>query len=121
MRQGTASADTASFVLQLSFSGVCGQVRDIFYSGDPIHEKCTVITRIAPTFLRFGSFEIVKPTDSMTGRAGPSAGRKPILQALLNHTVDTYYPHIKQKYDGQQNEVKRYTEFFRGESLLACV
>jgi hypothetical protein len=90
------------------------KVRDIFYSGDPIYEKCTVITRIAPTFLRFGSFEIVKPTDSTTGRAGPSAGRKPILQALLNHTVNSYYPHLKQKYDGEQNEVKRYTEFFRG-------
>ena len=35
-------------------------VRDIFYDGNPIHERCTVITRIAPTFLRFGSFEIFK-------------------------------------------------------------
>ena len=35
-------------------------VRDIFYDGNPIRERCTVITRIAPTFLRFGSFEIFK-------------------------------------------------------------
>lgn len=29
---------------------------------NPIQERCTVVTRIAPTFLRFGSFEIFKPT-----------------------------------------------------------
>ncbi len=27
-------------------------VRDIFYSGNPIREKCTIILRIAPTFVR---------------------------------------------------------------------
>lgn len=27
-------------------------VRDIFYDGNPKHEKCTVVLRIAPTFLR---------------------------------------------------------------------
>jgi len=43
-------------------------VRDIFYDGNPILEKCTIISRIAPTFIRFGSFEICKPMDSQTGR-----------------------------------------------------
>ena len=28
-------------------------VRDIFYDGNPIHEKCSVVSRIAPTFLRY--------------------------------------------------------------------
>lgn len=28
-------------------------IRDIFYSGNPIDEKCTVVLRIAPTFLRY--------------------------------------------------------------------
>jgi len=27
-------------------------IRDIFYNGNPIREKCTIILRIAPTFLR---------------------------------------------------------------------
>jgi uncharacterized protein YdiU (UPF0061 family) len=36
-------------------------------SGHAIRERATVITRIAPTFLRFGSFEIFKPTDLTTG------------------------------------------------------
>ncbi|CAI8003631.1 Protein adenylyltransferase SelO, mitochondrial, partial [Geodia barretti] len=41
--------------------------RDILYSGNPIQERCTVITRIAPTFIRFGSFEIFKARDRETG------------------------------------------------------
>ncbi len=32
--------------------------RDIHYNGDVIHERATVITRIARSFLRFGSFEV---------------------------------------------------------------
>eukprot|EP00983_Pelagomonas_calceolata_P077038 1153694-Pelagomonas_calceolata.AAC.5 len=36
-------------------------------SGNAIAEPATVITRIAQTFLRFGSFEIFKPTDALTG------------------------------------------------------
>ena len=38
-----------------------------FVAGNAIAEQATVITRIAQTFLRFGSFEIFKPTDSTTG------------------------------------------------------
>lgn len=26
--------------------------RDIFYNGNPVNEKCTIILRLAPTFLR---------------------------------------------------------------------
>lgn len=33
-----------------------------------------MVLRLAPTFIRFGSFEIFKNTDAITGRAGPSAG-----------------------------------------------
>lgn len=27
-------------------------VRDVYYSGNPRHERCSVVLRIAPTFLR---------------------------------------------------------------------
>lgn len=30
-------------------------VRDVYYSGHPRHEKCSVVLRIAPTFLRQGT------------------------------------------------------------------
>ena len=37
--------------------------RDKLYKGDIILEKCAVIMRVAPTFLRFGSFEIFVESD----------------------------------------------------------
>ena len=48
--------------------------RDKIYSGDVRDEKCAVVLRAAPTFMRFGSFEIFKDTDSHSGKAGPSNG-----------------------------------------------
>lgn len=46
-------------------------VRDLLYTGNPVRERCSVVSRIAPSFLRFGSFEIFKPVDPTTG-----AGRR---------------------------------------------
>ncbi|XP_075262338.1 protein adenylyltransferase SelO, mitochondrial-like [Convolutriloba macropyga] len=71
-------------------------IRDIFYSGNPIEERCTIVSRIAPTFLRFGSFEIFKNTDSETGRDGPSCEQKyhHILPQLLDYTIENFYPDI---------------------------
>eukprot|EP00955_Chlamydomonas_euryale_P094988 364904-Chlamydomonas_euryale.AAC.28 len=34
--------------------------RDMQYDGRPRMERCAVVARVAPTFLRFGSFEIFK-------------------------------------------------------------
>ena len=89
-------------------------VRDIHYDGHPIEERATIITRIAPTFLRyigfinfkllhvcvcifghrFGSFEIFKARDPMTGRSGPSIGRTDILHQMLDYTTSTFYPEV---------------------------
>ena len=49
-------------------------VRDPMYDGHPIEEPCAVVLRLAPTFFRFGSFEIFKPAPSPDERAGPSVG-----------------------------------------------
>ncbi len=35
--------------------------RDMFYDGNIKLENCAVVTRVAPSFLRFGSFEVVLP------------------------------------------------------------
>src|SRR4051794_37803202 len=34
-------------------------VRDMFYSGDPRPEPGAIVARVAPTFIRFGNFEIM--------------------------------------------------------------
>lgn len=67
-------------------------LRDITYSGRPAPEPCAIITRIAPTFLRFGSFQICLPEDSTTGRAGPSTGQdNELLVPLLDHVIQEHY------------------------------
>ena len=70
-------------------------VRDVFYDGNPSMERTAVITRIAPSFLRFGSFEIARSVDPATGRAGPSSGNYDILDSLATYVIDTHYPHLK--------------------------
>lgn len=87
--------------------------RDVFYNGNNIDERCTIVSRIAPTFIRcneqhsakacvtpcvmlyrFGSFEIFKTVDRTTGRAGPSVGRVDILNQLLDHVTECFYPQV---------------------------
>lgn len=85
-------------------------IRDIFYDGNPIHEKCTIISRIAKTFLRFGSFEIFKTTDDLTRRCGPSVGRNDIKKKLLDHVIKQYYPEIHVLNLDEEDE---YKEFFK--------
>lgn len=41
---------------------------DIYYNGNEIKERCTVISRIAESFIRFGTFEIFKTRDEFTGK-----------------------------------------------------
>lgn len=85
--------------------------RDMFYDGHPKNEKCSVILRIAPTFLRFGSFEIFKTLDQFTGRVGPSVGRTGILHQLLNYAVETFFPEIFATCGTDQEQM--YMEFFK--------
>ncbi|GFS02277.1 selenoprotein O [Elysia marginata] len=86
-------------------------IRDIFYDGRPTHERCTLVLRIAPTFLRFGSFEIFKPEDAQTGRKGPSVGRKDILVKMLDYAVENFYPEIWAEH--KENKPVMYVEFYK--------
>ena len=60
-----------------------GVVRDMFYDGHPRAEPGAVICRVAPTFIRFGSFEIF-------------AARSDIerLNQLAGFTLRRYFPHL---------------------------
>lgn len=84
--------------------------RDIFYDGHPRQEKCTVITRIARSFIRFGSFEIFKTVDPMSGRRGPSVGRIDIMKQMLEYVIETFYPEI---HEGHTNLSDRCEAFYR--------
>ncbi|MBV94683.1 Selenoprotein O, partial [Eschrichtius robustus] len=85
--------------------------RDVFYDGNPRHEQCAVVLRVAPTFLRFGSFEIFKSSDEHTGRAGPSVGRNDIRVQMLDYVISTFYPEIQATH--ASDSVQRHAAFFR--------
>ncbi|CAH2278204.1 Hypothetical predicted protein [Pelobates cultripes] len=85
--------------------------RDIFYDGNPKEENCTIVLRIAPTFLRFGSFEIFKETDEFTGRRGPSVNRNDIRIQMIDYVISTFYPDIQNTH--AEHKIERNAAFFR--------
>ncbi|CAH8500486.1 unnamed protein product [Schistosoma haematobium] len=85
--------------------------RDMFYTGDNITEKASITSRVAKTFIRFGSFEISKSPDPITGRFGPSVGNLTIVSQLTNYVIQQFYPHIWSEYSN--DIINCYVEFFK--------
>ena len=79
--------------------------RDPFYDGRVLDEKCTVVSRLAPNYFRFGSFEIFKGGN---GRSGPSAGNEILRKQLLDHVLQ-YYPEI---FHSDLSEEEKYAAFY---------
>eukprot|EP00892_Ulva_mutabilis_P010238 jgi/Ulvmu1/7587/UM038_0010.1 len=68
-------------------------VRDPDYSGSPIQEPASVVLRLAPSFVRFGSFEVCKTADrSNTGEPGPSAGQVDVVRQLADYVIKQHLP-----------------------------
>jgi uncharacterized protein YdiU (UPF0061 family) len=58
-------------------------IRDMFYNGNPKAEPGAVVCRVAPSFTRFGSFQI------FTAR-----GDIKLLKKLADYTIRTDFPHL---------------------------
>jgi uncharacterized protein YdiU (UPF0061 family) len=58
-------------------------VRDMFYDGNPRPEPGAIVCRVAPTFLRFGNYEI------FAARRDQATQRR-----LLDYTIDTHFPEL---------------------------
>ncbi|MEI7612490.1 MAG: YdiU family protein [Betaproteobacteria bacterium] len=56
-------------------------VRDMFYDGHPVEEPGAIVCRVAPSFTRFGHFELLA-----------SRGDKALLEQLVNFTIDRDFP-----------------------------
>jgi len=71
---------TRSLSLSLSGDDV---LRDVLYNGNPAYEKGAIVSRISPSFLRFGNFEIF-------------VARKDIknLKILTDCTINHHFPHL---------------------------
>uniref|UniRef100_A0A8C1ZHN7 Selenoprotein O n=1 Tax=Cyprinus carpio TaxID=7962 RepID=A0A8C1ZHN7_CYPCA len=87
-------------------------MRDINYDGHPRMERCSVVLRIAPSFIRFGSFEIFKRADEFTGRQGPSYGHDEIRTQMLDYVIETFYPEIHQNHSDPHLKKKCYPFFY---------
>ena len=58
-------------------------VRDMFYDGRPKHEPGAIVCRVAPSFLRFGSYEIFAARGDIN-----------TLRQLVDYTIRTDFPHL---------------------------
>lgn len=82
--------------------------RDPNYNGKIIMEKCAVVCRVAPSFIRFGSFEIFKDTDYYTGSKGPSTGlEKEMLPTMIDYLINTHFKNIKDEFIQTQQSLKK--------------
>ena len=70
--------------------------RDMMYDGHPKQEKGAIVCRVAPSFIRFGNFEIFSSRKDYHN-----------LKRLADYTIQYFFPHI------QGEESKKYLEFFR--------
>ena len=60
-------------------------LRDILYDGHPAPEPGAVVCRVAPSFTRFGHFEILS-----------ARGELALLQRFVDFTIATDFPHLSQ-------------------------
>ena len=68
--------------LSLSLSGD-KVLRDVMYNGNADYEKGAIVSRVAPSFLRFGSYQIF-----------PSRGDTETLKAIVDYTINAHYSHL---------------------------
>jgi uncharacterized protein YdiU (UPF0061 family) len=57
--------------------------RDMFYDGHPRAEPGAIVTRVAPSFLRFGHYEILA-----------ARGEIDLLRQLVDYTITTHFPEL---------------------------
>lgn len=70
-------------------------MRDMFYNGNPEFEPGAIVMRVAPSFLRFGNYQILAARDENAN-----------LEKLVNWTIDKFYPHIQ----GEDKVIRWYRE-----------
>lgn len=57
--------------------------RDMFYNGNPREEQGAIVCRMAPSFIRFGNFELLAARNELT-----------LLRQLADFTIRTAFPHL---------------------------
>jgi uncharacterized protein YdiU (UPF0061 family) len=78
-----------------------GVMRDMFYDGRPAVEKGAVVCRVAPSFIRFGNFEIFT-----------SRGEHDTLKQIADFTIKHHFPDLELTESAESNK-KVYADFFK--------
>ncbi|MCQ8103350.1 YdiU family protein [Methylomonas sp. SURF-2] len=76
-------------------------VRDMFYDGNPQLEPGAVVCRVAPSFIRFGNFQLFTSRDDLE-----------TLKQLVDFTIKTDFPHLGQP--GKAVYLQWFAEICRG-------
>ena len=71
-------------------------MRDVLYNGNPALEKSAVVCRVAPSFIRFGNYQIFMARKDKTN-----------LKKLVDYTLKHFYPHI------EGNNKEAYIQFYQ--------
>ncbi|MEQ1738566.1 MAG: protein adenylyltransferase SelO [Methyloglobulus sp.] len=58
-------------------------IRDMFYNGNPKAEPGAVVCRVAPSFIRFGNFQIFAARRELD-----------LLKNITDYTINTHFPHL---------------------------
>lgn len=74
-------------------------LRDLFYTGDVKPEPGAITTRVAPSFLRFGNFEI------LAAQSEPD-----LLRKLIKWSVKCHFPQFKNEKEETKQILKWYKE-----------
>ena len=73
--------------------------RDMFYNGDVKLEPGAIVCRMAPSFIRFGNFEIFASRKDYTR-----------LEQLMDYTIEYEFPHLLESW--RQDKVAAYVAWF---------
>ena len=84
-------------------------VRDMFYDGHPRPEPGAVVCRVAPSFIRFGNFEIFA-----------SRGEEPLLERLIDFTIDRDFPELAGERDPVARRLRWFEEVCRRTAVLTA-
>ncbi len=82
-------------------------VRDMFYDGNPRAEPGAIVCRVAPTFVRFGNFQMMA-----------AAGELDNLRALADYVITHFYPELGTP--SAEVYVKWYAEICRRTAIMVA-
>ncbi len=84
-------------------------VRDMLYDGNPRAEPGAVVCRVAPSFIRFGNFEIFA-----------SRGEEALLERLIDFTIARDFPELAAETDAAARRIRWFDEVCRRTAVLVA-